>query len=580
MNWHLFSTIDVQKFTTGDTLHLSLAPMINLNLPRMLNNEQIAIPGIPFPEYFNGQLVSYGIINNTNIGYIYLYAETGTVDQQFYQAVNALRNTQGLIIDMRLNFGGWAFFDNAFDILFNDYTLTIEDGYRAGPATQTLLPSGNAPVFQIDADQEDLYDHPIALLLGPTCISMGDLTAHRFRYHPMVKFFGKPPGASFGDNLSNTSFPDWSYTCSISDMFHVNQPGIYLNRSEFPIDFPVWHTPSAAAQGVDAVGDAARDWINSMIYAFNVTQPRLFIKPLIDTLKITTRVKNPPDHNLEVVSIINTLSNTFVDSLPMFDDGNHGDSLSGDGIYGCFSNEISTEDHFSISVSVTDLDSNHCHILPKARRFTTIGPMVLDSLIFSDGYKLGPFYTLAVELVIRNAGSTTTAGNVRVHLSTENPRVIGIDNNNQIFGDITAGQSVTSPDSFIIRFQNAQQIENVALNVNFYSDNNLLWKDSTDMVVGLMEKDKPVPTTFMLRQNYPNPFNPSTTIAFDIPKNDKVTLKVYNILGEEVTALLSASLLSGSHSVNWDAGNLASGVYLYRLEAEGFVQTRKMILMK
>ena len=85
---------------------------------------------------------------------------------------------------------------------------------------------------------------------------------------------------------------------------------------------------------------------------------------------------------------------------------------------------------------------------------------------------------------------------------------------------------------------------------------------------------------FHLHQNYPNPFNPSTTIEFDMPKTSEVTLKIFNILGEEVATLLSASLLSGSHSVEWDASSLASGVYLYRLKAEDYVETRKMILMR
>ena len=89
-----------------------------------------------------------------------------------------------------------------------------------------------------------------------------------------------------------------------------------------------------------------------------------------------------------------------------------------------------------------------------------------------------------------------------------------------------------------------------------------------------------IPLDFNLRQNYPNPFNPTTTIEFDLPTSSQVTVKIFNVLGEEVTTLLSASLHSGSHSFEWDASNLASGVYLYRLEADGYVQTRKMLLIR
>jgi len=85
---------------------------------------------------------------------------------------------------------------------------------------------------------------------------------------------------------------------------------------------------------------------------------------------------------------------------------------------------------------------------------------------------------------------------------------------------------------------------------------------------------------FILYQNYPNPFNPTTTIIFDLPKTCHVMLKVYNILGEEVFTLISASLLTGSYQYEWDASNLASGVYLYRLQAGDYIETRKMVMMR
>ena len=92
--------------------------------------------------------------------------------------------------------------------------------------------------------------------------------------------------------------------------------------------------------------------------------------------------------------------------------------------------------------------------------------------------------------------------------------------------------------------------------------------------------DRHIPQHLSLSQNYPNPFNPSTSLAFDLPRTSIVTLKIYNMLGEEVATLVSDRLSAGSYSYEWDASSLASGVYIYRLEAEGFVQTRKMILMK
>ncbi len=88
-----------------------------------------------------------------------------------------------------------------------------------------------------------------------------------------------------------------------------------------------------------------------------------------------------------------------------------------------------------------------------------------------------------------------------------------------------------------------------------------------------------IPVAYNLSQNYPNPFNPTTTIEFSIPNSGFVTLKIYNVLGEEITTLVSEKLSFGSYAYNWDARNLASGIYLYRLQAGDYIETRKMVLM-
>jgi hypothetical protein len=95
-----------------------------------------------------------------------------------------------------------------------------------------------------------------------------------------------------------------------------------------------------------------------------------------------------------------------------------------------------------------------------------------------------------------------------------------------------------------------------------------------------IEDENTTPVGYCLNQNYPNPFNPITTIGFDLTKTSNVTLKIFNIIGEEVAILVSDKLTAGSYNYDWNAGNLASGVYLYRLQAGDYVETRKMILMR
>jgi hypothetical protein len=85
---------------------------------------------------------------------------------------------------------------------------------------------------------------------------------------------------------------------------------------------------------------------------------------------------------------------------------------------------------------------------------------------------------------------------------------------------------------------------------------------------------------YLLEQNYPNPFNPSTTIEFYIPQKSRVSLKVFNVMGQVVKTVLDEEMLPGSYQVLFDSENLASGIYFYNLTTKNYTQTRKMILMK
>ena len=91
---------------------------------------------------------------------------------------------------------------------------------------------------------------------------------------------------------------------------------------------------------------------------------------------------------------------------------------------------------------------------------------------------------------------------------------------------------------------------------------------------------KAVPDNFALFQNYPNPFNPSTMIAFTLKSSAPTTLKVYDVVGREVATLVNGQLNAGAHRTMFDARNLASGVYYYRIVSGTFSETRKMLLMK
>jgi photosystem II stability/assembly factor-like uncharacterized protein len=100
------------------------------------------------------------------------------------------------------------------------------------------------------------------------------------------------------------------------------------------------------------------------------------------------------------------------------------------------------------------------------------------------------------------------------------------------------------------------------------------------VITGFNKNTTDIPNKFKLYQNYPNPFNPVTAIRFELPRTSAVKLVVYDLLGRETEVLVNGTLKAGSFSLNWDASNFTSGVYLYRITAGNFAETRKMVLVK
>lgn len=112
-----------------------------------------------------------------------------------------------------------------------------------------------------------------------------------------------------------------------------------------------------------------------------------------------------------------------------------------------------------------------------------------------------------------------------------------------------------------------------------------LYQRGISQITGVSSVSSEIPGSFKLHQNYPNPFNPSSKIKFDIPpkvkiETSKTKLVIYNVLGKEIATLVNEELNSGIYEIEWDASNFPSGVYYYRLDADDFSETKKMILVK
>jgi hypothetical protein len=111
---------------------------------------------------------------------------------------------------------------------------------------------------------------------------------------------------------------------------------------------------------------------------------------------------------------------------------------------------------------------------------------------------------------------------------------------------------------------------------SIYEINRSLSKESEQEVTAAE-----VPKQIMLHQNYPNPFNPSTTIRFELPEAAQVTIKVFNLVGQQVVTLVDGRQKAGVHAVTFQSSNLPSGTYFYRMDVDGIVrQVRQLTLLK
>jgi hypothetical protein len=135
-------------------------------------------------------------------------------------------------------------------------------------------------------------------------------------------------------------------------------------------------------------------------------------------------------------------------------------------------------------------------------------------------------------------------------------------------------------DSLYLHANNIQGMDTIR--VTAVDDSNAAASDT--FVVNVNEttalEDFVTPLTFRLQQNYPNPFNPVTTIQYSIPAHAEVEIAVYNTTGQKLETLVSRSHVPGTYQVVWDGSGYASGVYLYQIRADGFIMSRKMLLIK
>ena len=260
--------------------------------------------------------------------------------------------------------------------------------------------------------------------------------------------------------------------------------------------------------------------------------------------------------NLAIISI-------FL-SIIIYANINHHDGQTGttlrDGGVGCVCHDITPTD--SVHVWIQGPDSVLINSTTQYKLFITGGPAV------AGGFDIASFYG-AVDSV------DTLTKVIDEELTHTQP-------NPSLNDTITWSFVYAAPDSVL-----TDTLYSVGNSVNGNGNPTFdQWNFGENFVIKVydnpvnVEDDRHQPADYILYQNYPNPFNPTTNLQYSIGKAQFVTLKVYDVLGNEVATLVNENKIAGEYQVEFSANGLTSGIYFYKLETENFVASKKMILLK
>ncbi len=310
-----------------------------------------------------------------------------------------------------------------------------------------------------------------------------------------------------------------------------------------------------------------------------------YVDPGTETVGLTALVNYPRASELAVKAFI-TANGLVIDSVRLYDNGNHHAGVPGEGVWGGEWYNPGNIEYYSVLAEVIDPTDGTPFVTAAPAHFTTAGPVVVDSYtaVRMSGQNV------AISIRLRNDGSTAINGLMGT-LSSGDARVLGYTANGVPFGRLGPGERSASAVLFVARVDTTGKNPTVAFTLSIGKDYVPYWSGSIVASLGAAGESGHVgegeassspanPERFSLGQNYPNPFNPVTTIEFALPEPRDVTLTVYDMLGRTVATLVQGRVAAGVHRTTWNAGSAPNGVYLYRLTAGTFTEARKLVLMK
>jgi hypothetical protein len=290
--------------------------------------------------------------------------------------------------------------------------------------------------------------------------------------------------------------------------------------------------------------------------------------PAVDSLRITAFESNPENYNSLVTAYLYDINDNLIDEFEMSE-------ISANTFYGSYQ-APQEENFYYFLLKDEGVDIPSIFYYKKNLKFTTAGPLVVDSLLFIKGitnyYNIRPF--------VKNNGTSLTITNAKLRLYCDDPWVTSVSATVVSLGPIAPGATVGGNTWIAVNYDPATFPGYFNLRTEISRDEYVYWIDSTQLIVTGVEDEDIRPLTYNLDQNYPNPFNPSTVISYQLPVGGDVTLKVFDVLGNEIATLIDEYKPAGKYEVEFNAAANPSGVYFYQLNAGEFTAVKKMILLK
>ena len=269
-NVHLFTTIQVRRHGSTEIESLDTESWLK-SMSLLACSDQLPIGGVSFPWTEmpmgapNIQDLTWGKVEGTNVGYIYVYGTSSKIATLFDNAVTELWDTDGLIIDIRFNSGGIMPIDSGGSMdagIRRLFQTEIPDMFQFGQRDSTSTDRKALTIVKkstLKADSSTYFDHPIAVLTGPRAGSGGDFAAYALAHHPRARRFGLPTMGAFGSQCTFEGSDDilGAFACGAA----MDSSSALLQASVQTPDETVWLTAEDIAKGTDTVVQSALTWI-------------------------------------------------------------------------------------------------------------------------------------------------------------------------------------------------------------------------------------------------------------------------------------------------------------------------------